>query len=96
VLRSLQDRFSSALIFFNCKLTDHSLETVGQQHDKARLTHPLGLSRGDELIDDALGSVVEVSKLSLPADQGVGVGHGVTQLESCEAIQLNACFCFHE
>lgn len=55
---------------------------MGQQHDKAGLTHPLSLSRGDELIDDALGSVVEVSELSLPADQGVGVGHGVAQLES--------------
>jgi hypothetical protein len=67
---------------------------MGQQHDKAGLTHPFGLSRGDELIDDALGSVVEVSKLSLPADQGVGVGHGVTQLKSCKAIQLDACFLF--
>lgn len=45
------------------------------------MADPLGLPRADELVDDALGRVVEVSKLRLPQDQGVGIGHGEAQLE---------------
>ena len=41
---------------------------------------------GDELIDDALGSVGEVSKLGFPQDQSIGVGHRVTQLEAEYAV----------
>lgn len=53
-----------------------------QQHD-AVLSDPLGLTGTDELVDDALGRVVEVSKLSLPQDQSVGTRHRETQLEAC-------------
>ena len=55
---------------------------MGQQQHDAIVSHPLGLTRADELVDDALGRVVEVTKLSLPEDQGIGAGHGVAQLET--------------
>ena len=46
-------------------LGSHSLVSVGKEHHEARLTDPLGLTRGDELIDDALGGVGEVTELGL-------------------------------
>lgn len=63
-------------------LGSHALHAVGQQHHQARLAHPLGLTAGDELIDDRLGRVAEVSELGLPQHQGVGVGHRVAVLEA--------------
>ena len=56
---------------------------MGQQQHNAVLPHPLGLSWADELVDDALGRVMEVTKLGLPEDQGVRTGHCKTQLEAC-------------
>lgn len=46
--------------------TYHSLHAMGKQKDNAILAHPLSLACTDELVDDALGCVVEVSKLCLP------------------------------
>jgi hypothetical protein len=37
-----------------------------QEHDQSRLPDPLSLTAGDKLVDDALRSVREVAKLSLP------------------------------
>jgi len=61
----------------------HPLHAVWQQQHDAVLPYPLGLPGADELVDDALGRVVEVPELSLPQDEGVGAGHGETQLEAC-------------
>ena len=44
------------------------------------------LTAGDELIDDALSCVGEVSELRLPNDQSVGVGHGEAQIEAKHAV----------
>lgn len=57
-----------------------------QQHHQAALSHPLRLSRADELIDDALRCVVEVAELRFPQDQRVGVGHRVAELEAEHAV----------
>ena len=67
-------------------LRSHALHPVGQQHDEPGLPDPLGLAGGDELVDDALGGVGEVAELALPQHQGVGVGHGVAQLEAEDAV----------
>lgn len=56
------------------------------QHYETRLSHPFRLSTADELIDDALRGIVEVSKLSLPEDQGVGIGHRVSKFESKDTV----------
>lgn len=62
-----------------------------QEKDDATLPHPLGLSAGDELVDDALRSVGKVTKLSLPEHQGVGVSHGVAQLKACKQASMAKC-----
>lgn len=49
-----------------------SIVAVGQRHDQARSLQPLDLPRRDELIDDALRIVREVTKLRLPHDKSVG------------------------
>lgn len=54
-----------------------------QKQDDAVVADPLGLARTDELVDDALGRVVEVSKLGLPQNQSVGTGHREAELETC-------------
>lgn len=57
-----------------------------EEHHQASLSNPLGLSRCDKLVNDALGCVVEVTKLSLPDNQGIGVGHGEAQLKAQHCI----------
>ena len=52
------------------------------QHNETRLSHPLSLPAANELIDDALRSVVEISKLSLPDNQSIRIRHWVTQFKS--------------
>jgi hypothetical protein len=63
-------------------LRSSTLITVRKEHNQTRLTEPLVLTRGDELINDDLGTVGEVTELSLPKDQSVGVFKGVSKLES--------------
>jgi hypothetical protein len=59
-----------------------TFHAVGQEKDEPRLPDPLGLSAGDELVDDALGRVGEVPELGLPQHQRVRVCHRESQLKS--------------
>lgn len=52
-----------------------------QQHHVGELA-PLGLTGGDELVDDRLRAVDEVTELRLPQHQCVGVAQGVAVLEA--------------
>ena len=45
---------------------------VRQQHHEAVGAQPLGLARGDELVDDDLRAVGEIAELGFPQHQGVG------------------------
>ena len=58
---------------------------MGEEENQPRLSHPFRLARSDELVDDALGGVEEVAELGLPADERVGVGHRIAQLEAEDA-----------
>lgn len=60
----------------------HALVAVWQQQGEARLPHPFGLAAGDELIDNALCVIVEVTELSFPHDQCVWVSQRVTKLKA--------------
>ena len=55
---------------------------MGQQQDNAIVADPLGLARADELVYDALGCVVEISKLGLPQHQSIRTGHSEAQLKT--------------
>ena len=48
-----------------------SVISVGKGHDKSRSLHPLDFSGSDELINDTLSIVGEVTELSLPHNEGV-------------------------
>lgn len=61
----------------------HSLHAVRKQQHYPVLSDPLGLTRADELVDDALSCVMKVSKLGLPQDQRVWTGHRKPQLKTC-------------
>lgn len=60
----------------------HALHAMRQQEHDAIVSNPLGLASTDELVDDTLGCVVEITKLSFPEDQGIGAGHGIAQLKA--------------
>src|ERR1700738_1976383 len=47
--------------------------TVGQQQDETGEQVPLGFAGADELIDDGLRHVYEVSELSFPEDERFGI-----------------------
>ena len=59
-----------------------ALVAVRQEHDQAAAPAPLGLGRGDELVDDDLGAVGEVAELGLPHDEHVGLVQRVAVVES--------------
>jgi hypothetical protein len=56
--------------------------TVGQRHNQTGTLQPLGFTGGDELINDTLSVVGEVTELSFPHHQSVGGGQRVTVLEA--------------
>lgn len=56
--------------------------SVWKRHDKTGPLHPLDLTGGNELINDTLSIIGEVTKLGLPHDKGVWRGEGVSVLES--------------
>lgn len=62
--------------------THHAFHAMWQQKYNAILTNPLGLPRTDELINDALCSVVEVTKLGFPQNQGIWTCHGKAKLKA--------------
>lgn len=59
-----------------------AIVTVRQRDNQARALQPLRFTRGDELVNDTLSVVGKVTELSLPHNQGVGRGQGVTVLEA--------------
>lgn len=67
-------------------LWPHPLHPMGQQHDQPTLPDPLALPAGNKLVNDTLGSVGKVSKLSLPQHQGIGVCHGVAKLKPKDTV----------
>lgn len=48
-----------------------TLVAVGQEHDDTGVLLPLLLGGGDELVDDGLRTLCEVTELSLPRHEGV-------------------------
>ena len=79
---SNQDSFNNSNPIFPY----HAFVSVGQEQDDPALSHPLLLTATDELVNDALRRVVEIAELGLPDDEGVGVGHGVAELEAHDAV----------
>ena len=59
-----------------------ALIAVGQEQHQAVHALPLGLGRGEELIDDDLGTVGEVTELRLPDHQGLRVIQAVAELKA--------------
>ncbi len=55
--------------------------TVRQQHHQSAQAPPLGLARGDELVDHHLRAVGEIAELRLPDHQRIGLGGGITVFE---------------
>ena len=49
-----------------------TIEAMRQAHDKTSALQPLPLSRGDELVDDALRVVRKVTELRLPDSKCAG------------------------
>jgi hypothetical protein len=59
-----------------------TIVTVGQRHNETGSLHPLNLTGGNELINDTLSVVGEVTELGLPHDKGVGRRQRVAILEA--------------
>mmetsp|Transcript_52822 Transcript_52822/g.53221 ORF Transcript_52822/g.53221 Transcript_52822/m.53221 type:complete len:332 (-) Transcript_52822:1055-2050(-) len=55
---------------------------VREEHDQPALSHPLVLTRRNELINHNLGTVAKISKLGLPNHQRVGVFEAVPQFKA--------------
>lgn len=58
-----------------------SFITVGKEHDQTVSPVPFGLTRGDKLIDDHLGSVGKITKLGFPQRKQHRIGHRVAVLK---------------
>jgi hypothetical protein len=68
--------------------------TVGQGDNQTGTLQPLGLTSGDELINDTLSIVGEVTELGLPHDKGLGGGQGVTVLKAKTENKLASLYHF--
>lgn len=78
----LQESFrSSRRVFWS-----HSFVSMRQKHHQSRLTNPFRLSWRDELINDALSCVGEISELSFPNDKRVRIDHRITEFESKNSV----------
>src|SRR3954447_15529685 len=58
------------------------LEGVRKQHDEPTGPQPLGLARSDELVDDALPPIREITELRFPQHQGLWVGKRIAIFEA--------------
>lgn len=56
--------------------------SMRKKHDQTILDIPFGFSRADELINDYLSTVCEISELSLPKSQSIWMGLCVTKFVS--------------
>lgn len=56
--------------------------TVRKRQDQTRALQPFRLSRCNELVNNTLSVVGEVTELSFPHNEGVGRGQGVTVFET--------------
>ena len=59
-----------------------ALVAVRQQHHQTRHAQPFGFARANELVDDHLSAIGEITKLGLPHDQGIGFGLAETIFEA--------------
>lgn len=59
-----------------------AVQAVGQQQSQTAVLVPLGFGTADEVVEDHLGTVEEVSELGFPEDEVVGVGETVAILEA--------------
>jgi hypothetical protein len=59
-----------------------AIETVRKKHDETVLHVPLSFTGDEELIDNNLSTVGEISKLSFPKAKGVWIGLSITKLIS--------------
>mmetsp|Transcript_9479 Transcript_9479/g.27033 ORF Transcript_9479/g.27033 Transcript_9479/m.27033 type:complete len:300 (-) Transcript_9479:2315-3214(-) len=59
-----------------------SVVSMREQHHQTRLSQPLVFSAGNELIDDGLGAIDEVTELRFPQNESVRVFQTVPRLES--------------
>ena len=59
---------------------------MGELNGETALADPLGLTGREELIDDALGGVDEVTELGLPDNVRVRVDHRVAELEAHDGV----------
>jgi len=66
----------------------HSFIAVRQKNDQAALSNPLELATADELVEDALRVVGEVSELCFPANERVRVALRVAELKTYNARAL--------
>ena len=56
-----------------------------QQHDQARHTQPLCLARGDELVNDHLRAIGEVTKLAFPQHHRLRVSERIAVIKAQHA-----------
>lgn len=59
---------------------------MGQVEAQPSLSYPFSLAAGQQLVDDALGGVAEVTELGLPDHQSIRIGHGIAQLKTEDTV----------
>jgi len=63
-----------------------SFVSVRQEHDQSGVLTPLLLGAGDELIDDNLRAIDEVTELRFPHYERIRIGDGVPIFKSKDAV----------
>src|SRR3546814_1428829 len=78
--------FPYTTLFRSAMLGSLPFIAVRQQQHEAVGAQPLGLTRGDELVDHDLRAVGEIAELRFPQDQRFRIGHRIAIFEAEHAI----------
>jgi hypothetical protein len=59
-----------------------TIHAVGEQHDNTTLDIPLSFGTYDEVIDNDLSTICEISELAFPANKVIGSSKRITIVKS--------------
>ena len=78
IVTELQESFQTSTTMFGAS----TIIAMRKQHHQSSALKPFLLTTGDELINDALRIVGEITKLSFPQDEAVGVDNAVAKIKT--------------
>ena len=82
IIAELQEPFQATTGMFRSL----SVEAMGQIHNQTSALQPFPFARSNKLVNNDLGTIDEITKLSFPYGERIGGNKGITKFETESAI----------